>query len=114
MLLATWTIESLLNLRQIGDPQMRPSGGMYAYVLQGNVLLSPLAGGTTRQVHSGRRPRWSPDSRRLAFVAGQDGTDQIFFFNAQSALTVNPGGKSDGTSSTDYITMRNNSTASCS
>ena len=30
------------------------------------------------------------------------------------ALTVNPGGKSDGTSSTDYITMRNNSTASCS
>jgi dipeptidyl aminopeptidase/acylaminoacyl peptidase len=84
LLLATWTIESLLNLPQVGDPQMRPSGEMYAYVLQGNVLLSPLNGSPPKQVHSGRRPRWSPDSRQLAFVARQDGIDQIFLYEVAS------------------------------
>jgi dipeptidyl aminopeptidase/acylaminoacyl peptidase len=84
LLLATWTIESLLTLPQIGDPQMRPSGEMYAYVQQGNVFVSPLNSGTAKQVHRGRRPRWSPDSKQLAFVAGQDGIDQIFVYDVAS------------------------------
>ncbi len=84
LLFAAWTIESLLNLPQVDDPQMGPGGEMYAYVLQGNVLLSTLENGAPRQVHSGRRPRWSPDSRRLAFVARQDGTDQVFVFDLAS------------------------------
>ena len=84
LLFAAWTIESLLNFPQVDDPQMRPGGEMYAYVQQGNVLLSPLENGAPRQVHSCRLPRWSPDSRRLAFLARQDGTDQVFLFDVAS------------------------------
>ncbi len=84
LLLATWTIESLLSLPQVGDPQMRPSGEVYAYVQQGNVFLGSLNGGPAKQVHSGRRPRWSPDSKTLAFVAAQDKIEQIFLYDAAS------------------------------
>lgn len=84
LLFAAWTIESLLNLPRLDDPQLRPSGEMYAYAKQGEILVSPLGGNPPRLVHSGRRPRWSPDSRQLAFIARQDGTDQIFLYDAAS------------------------------
>jgi hypothetical protein len=84
LLVTAWTIESLLILPHIEDPQMRPSGDMYAYVRQGRVVAAALDGTAPREVHRGRRPRWSPDSRRMAFVAPQEGTDQIFIYDAGS------------------------------
>ena len=62
---------------------------MYAYVQQGNVLVSPLNGSPPKQIHAGRRPRWSPDSRQLAFVARQDGIDQIFLYDVDSGTIRN-------------------------
>jgi dipeptidyl aminopeptidase/acylaminoacyl peptidase len=84
MLLAKWTVEALLGLTQIQDPQIRPAGEMYSYVQNGEILLSPLRGGEARHIHKGRRPRWSPDSNRLAFITRADGTDQIFIYEMAS------------------------------
>lgn len=86
LLLASWTVESLLNFPQIGDPQIRPSGEMYAFVLQGNVMLAALNGEPGKQVHSGGRPRWSPDSKQLAFVAGEKGIEQVFLLEVASGV----------------------------
>src|SRR5690242_20302590 len=84
LLVAKWTIESLLGLPQVSDPQIRLAGDMYAYVVNGDVLVARVDGGAPSPVHSGRRPRWSPDSRQLAFVAAQDGIDQIFLYDVVS------------------------------
>jgi dipeptidyl aminopeptidase/acylaminoacyl peptidase len=74
-------VGTLLSLSNAGDPQIRPDGQMYAYVSKGIVYVSPFSGGAAKAMHEGRRPRWSPDSKRLAFVANQDGTGQIFIYD---------------------------------
>ena len=84
LLLAVWTIEGLLNLPLLSDPQIRPDGQMYAYVQQGRVYQSPIAGGSAKLVHEGRRPRWSPDSKLLAFLSNVDGAAQVFLLDTRS------------------------------
>jgi dipeptidyl aminopeptidase/acylaminoacyl peptidase len=84
LLLAVWTIEALLNLAHLGDPQIRPDGKMYAYVQQGKVYQAPLDSDGAKQIHDGRRPRWSPDSKLLAFTANQGGVGQIFLYETGS------------------------------
>ncbi len=81
LLLAAWTIEALLNLPSLSDPQIRPDGKTYAYVQQGQVYQSPIEGGTPKAVSPGRRPRWSPDSKLLAFLADHNHVLQIFLYD---------------------------------
>jgi dipeptidyl aminopeptidase/acylaminoacyl peptidase len=74
-----WTIDAILNIAVLSDPQIRPDGRSYAYVqrsLNGSawrnaVHLSPIGSGAPREVATGVRPRWSPDSLRLAYLDGQ-------------------------------------------
>ncbi len=87
LLFASWTIEALLNLPRVEDPQMRPNGEMYAYVQQDGIFISTLNGGTSRRLHEGDKPRWSPDSRRLAFVDRQNGTAEILIYDTVSGDT---------------------------
>ena len=69
---AVWTIDALLQLASPSDPQIRPDGGAFAYVYRGAVYTQSLeAGSAAARVASGSRPRWSPDSKHLAFL--QDG-----------------------------------------
>ncbi len=76
----------LFGLRSASDPQIRPDGGAVAFVRQANSImtdraepsiwlidtttgaLSPLA-----DAGAARSPRWSPDGKRLAYVAGGEG-----------------------------------------
>ena len=77
------TLVDLLNVPQLGDPQLSPDGRYVAYVLAeadwkankriGHIWRAATDGSGTLQMTSGkdgeRMPRWSPDGQTLAFLA---------------------------------------------
>lgn len=89
------TAEDLYNLQQLADVQMSPDGTHVVYRLQrvnkktekkyGNLWIVPTKGGEPRQFTYGDQsdssPRWSPDSRSIAFLSNRTDPDkppQIF------------------------------------
>ena len=87
-----WTLESLLELKTIADPQMTPDGSKIAYVVRSvnmerngydqTIWVVAAGGGEPRRLgaphFSDSRPRWSKDGRRLAFISSRDGNAQIY------------------------------------
>src|SRR5688572_6185116 len=86
------TVEDLLAVRAVSDPQISPDGQMVAFTvteasLDSNRNISrvwtvPAAGGAARQVTDGpgndRSPRWAPDSRSLAFISTRSRGSQVW------------------------------------
>src|SRR5438093_5295478 len=81
----------MMKIHRISDPQVSPNGQWIAFVetavkLETNkksshVWLVPVQGGEPRQLTRGEadsRPRWSPDSRALAFISSRSGKSQIW------------------------------------
>lgn len=93
-----FTINDLLKVRRVGDPQVSPDGRWVAYVVTGmdktanhgttQIYLIPIEGGEPRQLTKGAEsadsPRWSPDGKRLAFITSQDDGSQIWTMDVQS------------------------------
>src|SRR5438105_3156857 len=87
-----FTIDDLLKVRRVGDPQVSPKGDLVAFTITDvdkvanksttQIYLVPLGGGEVRQLtndeNSSTTPRWSPDGAKLAFISGRDGEDQIW------------------------------------
>src|SRR5437879_2997753 len=97
-----FTIDDLLKVRRVGDPQVSPKGDLVAFTVTDmdktankgttQIYLVPLTGGEPRQLtndeHSSSSPRWSPDGDKLAFVSARDGEDQIWTIDiSNGALT---------------------------
>jgi dipeptidyl aminopeptidase/acylaminoacyl peptidase len=93
-----FTIDDLLKVRRVGDPQVSPKGDLVAFTITDmdkaankgttQIYLVPLGGGEMRQLtndeHSSATPRWSPDGEKLAFVSARDGEDQIWTIDVSS------------------------------
>lgn len=94
---AQFTVQELLKIQRVADPQLSPDGKWVAYQVtvpdvaanrnRTQIYLIAVAGGEPRQLTSGdsssSEPRWSPDGRRIAFITGgevwtmnPDGTDR--------------------------------------
>lgn len=92
------TIDELLKVRRVSDPQVSPKGDLVALTITDmdkaankgttQIYLVPLSGGEMRQLtndqQSSTTPRWSPDGERLAFVSARDGESQIWTIDVSS------------------------------
>ena len=93
-------VNALLELKRIGDPQISPDGKLVAFTVQTvdvtankkpvQVWVAPLeGGGQPRQItldgESNQRPRWSPDSKRIAYVSDRGGSSQIWMMDPDGA-----------------------------
>ena len=81
--LKPFTIDELLQVRRVSDPQLSPDGRWIAYTISDTdkaanrrttqIYLITSDGGDPRQLTSEKQsstsPRWSPDGKRLAFVS---------------------------------------------
>jgi dipeptidyl aminopeptidase/acylaminoacyl peptidase len=93
---AAFTVEEMLKLKRVSDPQLSPDGTKVAFVvtdvsLEGNtrnndIWIGQLAGGRPVKIagtdRSEDRPRWSPDGKQLAFVSNREGGPQVWVIPA--------------------------------
>ncbi|HEX6894573.1 MAG TPA: DPP IV N-terminal domain-containing protein, partial [Bryobacteraceae bacterium] len=91
----TPTIEQSLGMRSITSAQISPDGRFVAYTAQQaswdqdefvqQIWVSMVATGERYQLTSAKKssqnPKWSPDSKRLAFASERDGKRQIYIIN---------------------------------
>jgi dipeptidyl aminopeptidase/acylaminoacyl peptidase len=87
-----FTFEDVMAVRQVSDPQLSPDGRWVAYVVSaadmaenavdGDIWLVPAAGGRAVRLTTSKKndtqPRWSPDSRQIAFVSARAEKPQLF------------------------------------
>jgi dipeptidyl aminopeptidase/acylaminoacyl peptidase len=81
---APFTVQELLKVRRVADPQLSPDGRWVAYQIgvpdvaanrsRTQIYVVPAGGGEPKQLTSGpssaTTPRWSPDGRKIAFLNG--------------------------------------------
>ncbi len=140
MLLSGWAeaqerrplgVVDMIQLPALSDPQLSPDGSTILFVMDGpdwkanrrvgHVYRIAASGADQVQLTFGERgessPRWSPDGRRIAFLArrGDDANSQIYVLDADGGearrVTTHPSAPGDLTWSPDsrlvYFTAAN-------
>ena len=93
-----FTFDAMMKIQRISDPQISPDGKKVAFTVQSvdmeknskprQIWMTDLAGGTPKAVTTlgnNERPRWSPDSKSIAFVSDRGGSSQIWLMDANGA-----------------------------
>jgi dipeptidyl aminopeptidase/acylaminoacyl peptidase len=93
-------VQGLLKIQRIGEPQLSPDGKTVAFTVQNvdleqntkpkQIYVVPTSGGPPQKVTTegtdNERPRWSPDSKRIAFVSNRGGSSQVWVMNSDGSL----------------------------
>jgi dipeptidyl aminopeptidase/acylaminoacyl peptidase len=88
--------QAMMQLARISDPQLSPDGRSVAFAVQTidvasntkpkQIYVVALDGGAPRKIaDAAERPRWAPDSRKIAFVSDRGGSSQIWMMDADGA-----------------------------
>ena len=86
------TIDDLLGVKSVADPQVSPDGKFVVYVMSEldrstqksnpDLYLVPVAGGDSKRLTTSagadNHPRWSPDGRTISFVSTRGGSSQVW------------------------------------
>ncbi len=86
------TVDDLLAVKSVSDPQVSPDGRLVAYVVSeidreagksnSSLWLVSVDGGEPRRLTtspgSNNHPRWSPDGKSIAFVSTRGGSSQVW------------------------------------
>jgi dipeptidyl aminopeptidase/acylaminoacyl peptidase len=112
-----FTVEELLKVRRVGDPQLSPDGRRVAFTIGDvnwdankvitQIYVMAIDGGSMKQLTNGASsataPRWSPDGKKIAYVNGGqiwqmesdgDNKDQITKISTSATAPVwSPDGK---------------------
>src|SRR5574340_273555 len=62
-------VNAMMKLARIGEPQVSPDGSTVAFTV------------TTVDVADNNRPRWSPDSKRIAYISDRGGSAQVWLMD---------------------------------
>ena len=101
-----FTSDDIFNLEYASDPRVSPNGKYVAYVrrsndimtdsTRSNIWLAASDGSSHRPLLSSKKnfysPRWSPDSKRLAYLSNAEGKPQLYvrwMDTGQTALITN-------------------------
>ena len=87
-----FTFDEMMKVKRVADPQLSPDGKWVAFTVttydvannsrNSDIWLVSSEGGEPRQMtrspKADERPRWAPDSKRIALVSTRSGTSQIW------------------------------------
>jgi Tol biopolymer transport system component len=100
------TIDELLELPELSDPQISPDGEYVAYVVRtpdweqneyvSQIWLAGVNQSVRRQLtfagQSSSSPRWSPDGQWLAFLSKREGDEHTQIYRFSPFLAERPSG----------------------
>src|SRR5215208_5241394 len=80
----TYTVEDLLKVRRVGDPQVSPDGKRVAFTVGDvdmnanrvitQIYVTSIEGGEIKRLTNGAgsatAPRWSSDGKKIAYTSG--------------------------------------------
>lgn len=98
-----WTVDALMEIKTIHDPQLTSDGSKVAYVVRqvdtphnryrSTVRIRATNSAQTQEIQDASAPRWSPDGKELAFLSRRNGSSQIYLAsNPTKPLTQSPTG----------------------
>jgi len=97
-----FTVQEMLKLRRVSDPQLSPDGRFVAYVVTdvsleknkrvNHVWVVPTAGGEpialVQEDKPDTSPRWSSDGKRLAFLSTREDGSQVWVVDMAQGRAV--------------------------